>query len=362
MRKHVNCCPSFLLLALLIAQPPEASAQSPLRVTTTVVPVNSLTINDLDFVNSTTPQWLFTVTLTTGEPLPIDCQMDLALTARLATGENLGTIATMRTTWFAVTGVRSVTNLDLRDPALRESDVVWDEEKRDRLRDLSLPSGRLPAGLYGLIVAARAADGRPVTCNGGGSPPCNSDIQIENPGSLELLAPNDRESMSTIFPLFQWRGDFTDWRIAVFEQLPGQSSYEEAASGVPMLDASVPAGTTSFQYPQTAGRLLRADATYVWFVEGMTGETGGSTRVLRSPLRSFTVVTGPAGLSLSMLDELERALGPRYQPVFDRIRSEGLTSTGTIRLNGTIITTGELVSILNRLRTTPDAVSTVELD
>jgi hypothetical protein len=361
MRKQVNC---FLgvLLALLVAQTPGAFAQSPLRVTTTVVPVTSLTVNDLDFVNSTTPQWLFTVTLTTGEPLPIDCQMDLALTAQLASGENLGTIATLRTTWFAVTGVRSVTNLDLRDPALRESEIQWNEEKRNRLRDLSLPSGRLPAGMYGLVVVARAADGRPVTCAGGGAPPCVSDIQIQNPGSLELLAPNDGETVSTIFPLFQWRGDFTDWRIAVFEQLPGQSSYEEAASGVPMLDTDELAGTTSFQYQQTAGRMLRADATYVWFVEGRTGETGGSTRTLRSPLRAFTVVTGPAGLSPSLLDELERALGPRYQSVFDRIRSEGLTSTGTIRLNGTIITVGELVSILNTLRTTPDAVSTVELD
>jgi hypothetical protein len=357
MIKHVKRFLCFLLLLVAVApQKVCAQPQPTLTVTTTVIPISSLSISDIDFVNSTSPRWLFTVLLRTGEPLPIDVRIQLRLTARLANGENLGEIASLRTAWLPVTGLRSITNVDLRNPDLRETDVVWDEVKRDRLRDLALPSGRLPAGVYGFVVTAEAADGRTVVCAN-----CSPDLEIRNTGSLELLSPRDDET-TTLLPLFQWRGDFPRWTIAVFERLPGQSSYEEAASGVPMLEQVVDGGALSFQYPQSDARPLRPGGTYVWYVEGRANASASSPGTLRSPLRSFTVATGAAGSTSSVLDELERALGPRYRALFDRIRSEGLTSSGTIRLNGSVITLPELLAILSTLRTSPDAVTAVELD
>ena len=41
-----------------------------LRVTTTTAPVDVLTISDVDFVNSTTPKWLFTIDIVPVAPVP----------------------------------------------------------------------------------------------------------------------------------------------------------------------------------------------------------------------------------------------------------------------------------------------------
>jgi hypothetical protein len=168
----------------------------------------------------------------------------------------------------------------------------------------------------------------------------------------------DGDSFVNPFPLFQWQYDGPSSRISVFEKLSGQSSLEEAASGIPHLSATVQA--KSFQYPSSGARILQPGKTYVWFVEGLSGTSGGTQAALKSELRSF-VVAGNGGSSLStLLDELERAL-PQYQPLFDQIRSQGLTPSGSIRLNGSAMSIGELRTLLNRLRLDPEAVTAAEV-
>ena len=79
-------------------------------------------------------------------------------------------------------------------------------------------------------------------------------------------------------------------RLSVFEKLPNQSSLEEAISGVPHLTSEV--NTTSFLYPAGGVRPLEPGKTYVWFVEGIYGNTGGPGNTVKSQLRSFTVSAG----------------------------------------------------------------------
>jgi hypothetical protein len=120
--------------------------------------------------------------------------------------------------------------------------------------------------------------------------------------------------------------------------------------------------TRSYVYPAAGVRALEAGKTYVWFVEGLVATSGGTDIVLKSPLRSFTVAsTGSPSLS-TLLDELERSLDPKFKPVFDQIRSEGLSPSGGIRVNTAPITITEFLRVVSRLRGNPGSVLSVTLD
>jgi hypothetical protein len=146
----------------------------------------------------------------------------------------------------------------------------------------------------------------------------------------------------------------------VFEQLPNQASLEETASGIPQL--SVETSANSFAYPSSGVRSLEPGETYVWFVEGLVATSGGSDLLLRSPLRSFTVAS-PGMSSLStILDDLERALDPKYKPVFDAIRADRMSPSGGLRVNGTPVTQADLLRLIQLFRTNPDAVLSLEME
>lgn len=326
---------------------------SGVEVEALLAPVNTLSINDLDFVNTTTPKWLFTVSLTPRVPVPLDVRMNIRLAVSLANDGTFDRAAEYQTRPFTLTGPRSITNFDLRDPAFKESFHI-DDQARRQFENTALPGGVVPSGAYEFIVEITSADGQTVLGND------EERLTLTNPGVVELLFPSDGEGISTQYPLFQWRGDAPEWRLSVYQQLPGQSSLEEAASGIPHLTTTV--SSTNYQYPSGGARYLEKGNTYVWFVEGMLQGTGGATSSFRSPLRSFFVTEGPAALAPSLLDELARALGPRYQGMINQLRSQGLSPSGTVRLNGSPISTMEMMNILGVLRTNPDAVTTVVIE
>ena len=83
--------------------------------------------------------------------------------------------------------------------------------------------------------------------------------------------------------------------------------------------------------------------------------------VLKSPLRSFAVTRGPAAVS-TLLDELEQTLDPKYKPLFDQIRADGLQIDGAARVNGAVLAPADLTSLLMYLRTHPDAVQSAGLE
>ncbi len=348
-RSLARICCALLLLTLSIYCP--SLAQAPITVETIHAPVSALTVSDVDFVHSTTPKWLFTIVIRSASPTTVT--LKISLRAHLISGEGLCgespcDVVTLETTPLAVNSSRTITNLDLRDPLLRQSYVV-NEPARRRLADIALPSGVLPAGRYLFTVAP------------GPSSPVFSEtefvIVLSNPSTVELLSPVDRDESVNAFPFFQWHGDAANWHMGVYLLLPGQSSYEEAISGVPYLDERVT--TQSFQYPSAGARPLQPGSTYVWFVEGLTQVTAGGETGFRSELRSFTVASGSESNTSLLLAQLEQALGPKYRSLFDQIRAEGLSPTGSIRLNGSSISISDLLGLLTQIQNNPDAVSAV---
>jgi hypothetical protein len=327
---------SAFILVLTVAS---VAAGQTLRVTTTTAPVDVLTIADVDFVNSTTPKWLFTidVALTGAVPGGVEAEMEIVGAVTLGGGEQFDRAFYLKTTPFLVNPSRSFTNLDFRNPSLRSTYSV-DENAKQRFEQTALATGTMPPGAYSFAITVRRTDGS--------EPPVGDEARF---------------LLSNPFPLFQWIFDGTRSRLKVYERLPGQVTLEETASGVPILATEV--ATTGFQYPVSGVRVLEPGKTYVWHVEGLLRTSGGSEQIIPSTLRSFTIAQGPGSASQpSMLDALERALGPQYRALFDQLRAEGFTSTGAMRLDGSAMSTVDFLRLLTLFQTSPDALLSVRAE
>jgi hypothetical protein len=325
-------------------------------VRTITAPIDALTINDVDFMNATSPQWYFTIDLTvvpSGES--VDAIMKITLDATLATGEAFPNAAYIETFPFTINSSRTITNLDMQAPGfVRES--YTDPAAKSRFEEVALPTGIMPAGIYSFRVEVQ-----PVPS--GQSSGDEFAFILSNPSSIELLVPLNGDMVSTQFPLFQWLFDGLSATISIFEKLPGQVSLEETASGVPHLTTQVV--TNYFQYPTAGVRALQPGRAYVWFVEGRVRQSAGTDHLIRSPLRSFSVARG-AGTGtvpeITLLEELERALGPKYKPLFDKIREDGYSPSGTARIDGTPVSVVELLQLINSFRENPEHVLSVRVE
>jgi hypothetical protein len=328
-----------------------------IQVTALTAPVTTLGIGDVDFINSPTPKWLFTIDINTGGR-SIVAVLKMTLRAQLATGEDYNPAVELVTKSFVVNGTKTITNLDLgKGKAIQDSIYVKDSEAKKKFESVALPSGTMPAGFYKFdVVVEEIYPGIPPN-----NPKGQTDftITLTNPTSVELLFPSDGDQTVSPLPLFQWMFDGIRSHLAIFEKLPGQSTLEEAATGDTLLSRMVDA--TVFQYPSSSVRALQPGRTYVWYVEGILGTAGGVSQKVKSPLRSFKVEAGPGSLS-SLLDELERALDPKYKPVFDQIRSEGLSPFGAAHINGTAVAAPDLARLLDYIRTNPGSVLTVGIE
>jgi hypothetical protein len=107
--------PTYLVLLFLLLIPFVSRAQN-LTVSTQTAPVDMLTISDVDFLNTTTPKWLFTIVLTTIPPgQAVDnVIMEVTLDVSLASGEVYEHAVYMKTVPLSITGSRTFTNLDFR--------------------------------------------------------------------------------------------------------------------------------------------------------------------------------------------------------------------------------------------------------
>jgi hypothetical protein len=344
------------VLFLILFAAPFALGQN-LRVTTTTAPVDVLTIGDVDFINATTPKWLFTIDVSLINPVPggLEVEMEIVGAVTLASGEQFDRALFLQTTPFLVNPSRSFTNLDFRNAGLRATYVV-DQNAKKRFEETALATGTMPPGSYTFVITVRPSGSStevPVTDE--------ARFILSNPSRVDLLLPLDRDDAVNQFPLFQWIFDGTRSRLKVFEKLPGQVTLEETASGVPVLETEV--ATTGFQYPSSGVRVLEAGKTYVWHVEGLLRTSGGNEQVIPSVLRSFTIAQGPGSASQpSILDALERALGPQYKSMFDQLRAEGFTSAGAMRLDGAALSTVEVLRLLNLFQSNPDALLSVKTE
>jgi hypothetical protein len=347
---------TFLLLIAIVTAVLPLCAQSPtIDITASAAPVDMLTLQDVDFVNATTPKWLFTIDLRVrgGSDVTVFAVMRLFLDVTLATGESFPSASQYETVPFSFVGSRSFTNVDLKNAEIRHSYSMDGLAKR-RFEEIALPSGILPAGVYTFRIEVENSRTKVITR-------ASFKFVLSNPSRLALVFPMDNDRNIGQFPLFQWNFDGPKARISVYERLPGQSSPEEAASGIPHVSTEVTGN--SFLYPSAGVRPLEPGKTYVWYVEGLFGALGGNSRALRSPIRSFTVSAGGTNAAIQgLLDELEKALGPRHKALFERIRAEALSPTGTVLVNGAPITTTELVKIIAQLRDNPSSVVNADIE
>jgi hypothetical protein len=346
---------AVVVVFLLLFPTFRALSQGNIQVHASSVPVNTLSIADIDFLNATTPKLLFSVdiTNTSGRELPV--VMVVRIDA-LLTAENLSYdgALTMTTRAFLLGPALTVTNLDIGlGKIVRDSLYEKDQAAIDKIKSIALSSGSLPAGTYHFTVTVQELQS---ASRGTG----DFSLVLTNPTSVDLLFPLDGDPGSSSLPVFQWLFDGYRSRLKVFEKLPWMSSLEEAASGVPHLVAET--STRSYAYPSSGVRTLEPGKTYVWLVEGLVAVSGGSDVVLRSPLRSFTVASTGQSMVQSFLDDLERTLDPKYKYIFDELRSDGMTMSGTIRIDGTPIPMSELLRLLSRFRSHPQGVENVIIE
>jgi len=349
--RHWQPRPLLMAVLVFLGIPLLARAQGIIVDPVYTVPVNVLTVNDIDFLNSTTPKLIFSITMHTTNGGTVQATMDVHLDIHLSDGENFLDAMRFTTGPFTIPGTRTITNIDLTKKTVTiPGGVNFDQTAKTRIQNIALPSGQVPAGSYDFRVQVTPVPG------GSGAQTMFS-IVLTNPSSVELIFPFDGDESVSQLPLFQWLFDGAHSRISIYEKLPGQNSLEEAASGTPLQTADVT--TTSYQYPSGGVRALMPGHAYVWYVEGHIATAGGTDQVLRSDLRSFIVTTNGAGSLAAILDDLERALDPKYKPVFDQIRAGGFSPSGIFRLNGTPISPADLQNLINQLRTNPDAVLSV---
>jgi len=348
--RHLQNVPRILLALLVVAACSRANAQTVTLDPPQVAQVDILTVNDLDFLNATTPKWLFTITMHSDQP--VQAIMTITINIMLRDGTSFPGAAMITTAPFDIVTTRTVTNIDLTYDNPHVAEHSFRDDAKTRLEETALPGGRIPAGLYMFIVTVTPEGGSPVTVT--------FELEPLNPGSVELLYPPDGEENAGTFPVFQWRYDGTRSRISIYEQLPGQISPQEVISGVPQLVETVE--TNSFQYPTAGVRSLDPGKTYAWTIEGLAGVSGGGDAVIRSDIRMFRVGTNNAVWVSGLLDEIEKAIGPDYVDVFNGIRREGLTTNGTMSLNGNPITYTDLLHLLDHFREDQGSVKSVEVE
>ena len=345
---------AFVVCSILLCQSYAISQSPNIVVSHIVAPVNQLSISDIDFRNSTTPKWLFTINVSVTGVSSLWVRMTVEAGFELPNNEDYDNAVTFTTDSFLVRGARSVSNLDLGgvNRTIGLTSYQIDNTAKRRLEQSALPTGQIPAGTYTFNVLVTSVYGTI-------SDPTPIVIVLSNPTTVDLISPVDGDQFASQFPLFQWIYDGPSSRVSIFEKLPGQSSLEEAASGIPHY--STVSTSNSLQYPSSGTRILEPGKTYVWFVEGLSGAAGGTSITLKSSLQSFTVASNGAQSMLSILDELASIL-PQYQALFDQIKAQGFTTPGTLRLNGSVISISDLQRLLNTLRSNPDAVTSVELE
>ncbi len=343
-----------IVLVCIMAIPLVVAAQGPtVDIVTSVASVEKLSLSDIDYINATAPKWLFSIQVRVLGAATTDIsEMRITLDATLASGESFPNASTYVTVPFTVQGTRTFTNIDLMDKSLQK-DYDFDNAAKQRFEETALPSGFVPAGVYRFRVAVTVARTQQTTT-------ADFRFVLTNPSLVDLISPADRETSPTQFPLFQWKFDGVLSRLSVYEMLPGQTSLEEAASGVPHLVTELP-GTT-FLYPSSGVRSLEQGKTYVWFVEGAFATSGGTSYSLKSPLRSFSIASNPNQVLLGMLRDLEDALGPKYRSLFDQIREEGLSPTGQLRINGANVTPADVLRLIGQFRRSPASVQAAELE
>lgn len=347
----------FLCIHQVKAQP------SGVTMDVNVVPLDQLTVGDIDFQTGGSNRLFFTVAIRS------DSARQAVL--RISASVQLPDVAyndaiRFQTHPFSIP--RTFTNLDLGpNTFLRiNGEVAYDPQAKDRLQNDALSTGRLPAGTYTFLL--KLYDSRGET-GGNLLAERSFTFTIRNVSRLDLISPRDGEIVSNTFPLFQWIFDGNRVELSVYERLPQHASKEEATQGTPHL-VQVVEGLRTFQYPASAPRPLEPGKTYVWKVRGITAGSGGTGNIINSEIWQFSVQSGQTSMfgggggggggSQSVTNQLQNIPGLSPQ-LLAQLSAGNLQLTGVILVNGVPVSPGEIVAILNNLSQNPDKIIDVQI-
>jgi len=225
----------------------------------------------------------------------------------------------------------------------------------DKLRNDILKSGKLPFGVYKIIVELRQRSGeQPVVGRGE-----KILLQATNPGYLQLVSPGVpagnglTSNVYTQYPVFQWTGNGLEYQVFVFEKKDMMQTYDDIINSQPNW-TSERLNKLSVQYPQAANAIpLEFGKTYYWIVR-MYSETSGGEETQDSEVWEFSLVDPEQSANLQsqivredIMRFLANVLGPKVNEV--RASLEGY-HLKTIRFNGEEIRINQLYEILNRYK------------
>lgn len=329
----------------------------------THVPLDQLSIGDIDFQHFTSNHLYFTMTMTSDTVLTV--QLQARIDINLADGTTYQPAATLTTQPFQLPRVRTVTNLDLgKNSNIKTQTFDYSQEAKDKLQKLALATGKLPAGAYTFSLTLLDKDSFTPSI-----PPQSQVITLtlSNISRLDLISPGDGSTVPTPFPMFQWIYDGDSVQVSVYAMLPQQHSKEEAASGVPQLvvhsgDPGLPVGSKSFEYPTSGARQLEPGKTYVWTVQGLTNGTGGQGAGINSEIWQFSVASS-SGLTpnqQNFVNQLQLLLGGNTD-ILNQLASGNLQLTGIVTVDGHPVTAADIQRILNDLAANPDKIVSIEI-
>jgi len=322
----------------------QASAQCPLSMNVSYVPVHELSIAQIDFDHFESRALLFTLNIGNTSPSTAYGVLHIRVHIKLADGTPLSDPALDFTSrQFAIpSGGMTITNLQIGHGAglVRDSSFDLPSDVKDKVEDVALGTGKFPAGTYAFGLELDGSSCGPIF-----STPIV--FSVTNPSRVELRAPRDGE-VTNQFPMFEFYQDGVQATLTVAELGNNQSREDAIAHQPPMLQVELN-GQNSFLY--TGGRPLENGKSYVWQVVGSTLLAGGTSSTISSPIWSFTVASTP-GLTSDdvILDMLEQIVGSRFGSTIRQLRTGNFHLNGTIELNGQTLTRDQLLNLLNELR------------
>lgn len=329
--------------------PVYAQSSCPLSMTVTYVPVQQLSLTDVDFEHFRSNALLFTAAIVNSQATVDSTRLHITLRIQLADGTTIDPGVDYTSKPFPVPpGGRTITNLNLggNGNEIATESFTFSQDARNRVEDVALATGRFPAGVYTFNFILLPLGCSPVS---GGQVV----LTLVNPSRIELRSPADGETTNQ-FPLFEFYSDASHVVLTVAEKDPAESREDAIQRKPSMLQVELN-GQNTFLY--SGGRPLEDGKTYVWQVVGKTLGSGGSQVDLASPIGLFKV-SGTAGGNFedALLDQLEQILGSRYAEVFKTIRSGGFRLTGQYSLDGNSLTREELLDLVNQLRQLADGI------
>ncbi len=352
MRRYLTVSAALCVLLFSLSARAQGSANL-VNLTLTVPQYNQIYVADLDIQHVQSTGVLFSAGLQSLSSSPQQVKLKLTINVTLANGNAYQDIADATTKPFTLEAgqMKVITNLDLsgENPPLSVESSHYNSDQVGELKNVALATGKAPAGIYEFILQCTDVNGNPVSQTVRGT------IVVTNPSQVELALPLDQESITTLFPHFQWTSNADTVQLSVYEKLPSQMSAEDVVSGVPFLQVTVPNSSSpfpgSFNYPPSGAgvRPLQQGKTYYWYVMIPSSATRGSG--IRSDIWSFTI----GGMDTSMTagnvneqatSELKNFLaGTGFESLLSQIGT--LTGQGTY--DGSQISVQEIIDILKGL-------------